>query len=54
MLPNPFDDQPARLWAKVGLVYAALIAANIAAWIAAFVVFANQPVLLSTAFLAYT
>ncbi|KMO34216.1 nickel transporter [Methylobacterium variabile] len=54
MLPNPFDDQPARLRVKVGLVYAVLIAANIAAWIAAFVVFANQPVLLSTAFLAYS
>ncbi|RVU18449.1 HoxN/HupN/NixA family nickel/cobalt transporter [Methylobacterium oryzihabitans] len=54
MLPNPFDDQPAHLRAKVGLAYAVLIAANIAAWIAAFVVFANQPILMSTALLAYS
>ncbi|KMO35657.1 HoxN/HupN/NixA family nickel/cobalt transporter [Methylobacterium aquaticum] len=54
MLPNPFDDQPARLKVKVGLVYAVLIAANIAAWAAAFATFAHQPVLLSTAFLAYS
>jgi nickel/cobalt transporter (NiCoT) family protein len=54
LLPNPFDDQPARLKVKVGLVYAVLIAANIAAWAAAFATFAHQPVLLSTAFLAYS
>lgn len=54
MLPNPFDDQPARLRMKIGLVYAVLIAANIAAWAAALTTFANKPVLLSTAYLAYS
>lgn len=53
-MTNLFDDQPAGTTLKVGIIYAVLIAANIAAWAAALVAFADRPVLLSTAFLAYT
>lgn len=53
-MSNLFDDQPARTTLKVGVTYAILIAANVAAWTAAVVAFADRPVLLSTAFLAYT
>ncbi len=53
MLQNPFDDQPARLETKVTLVYALLVAANIAAWIWALVAFKDEPALLGTAVLAY-
>ncbi|HUL05180.1 MAG TPA: HoxN/HupN/NixA family nickel/cobalt transporter [Candidatus Acidoferrum sp.] len=50
---DPFDDRPSRVRTKAGLTYAFLIAANIAAWIWAWVAFADRPVLLGTAFLAY-
>jgi nickel/cobalt transporter (NiCoT) family protein len=53
VLQNPFDDQPARLKTKVTLVYALLVAANIAAWIWALVAFKDEPALLGTAVLAY-
>lgn len=53
VLPNPFDDQPSRVKTKAAMIYAFLIAANIAAWIWAWVSFADRPVLLGTAFLAY-
>jgi nickel/cobalt transporter (NiCoT) family protein len=54
-LPAPmFDDTSSRqreeLWGQYGL----LIAANVCAWIWAFVVFGRQPALLGTALLAYT
>ncbi|MER8465849.1 HoxN/HupN/NixA family nickel/cobalt transporter [Mesorhizobium sp. M1396] len=51
--PNPFDDQPTRLKTKVAITYTALIGANIAAWIWAWVAFADRPALLGTALLAY-
>lgn len=54
MLPNPFDDQPSRVKTKVTITYLFLIAANIAAWVWAWVAFADRPTLLATAFLAYT
>ena len=54
MLPNPFDDRGERVKPKVALTYAVLIAANVTAWIWAFVAFSDRPTLLSTAFLAYT
>jgi nickel/cobalt transporter (NiCoT) family protein len=54
MLPNPFDDRKARVKTKVGLTYAILIAANVIAWAWAFAAFSDRPVLMSTAFLAYT
>ena len=54
VLFNPFDDQPSHAGCKVALVEAGLILANLLAWAWAFVAFADQPLLLSTAFLAYT
>ena len=53
MLLNPFDDQPSRIKAKAATTYGLLVAANIAAWIWALIAFADRPVLLGTAFLAY-
>jgi high-affinity nickel-transport protein len=53
VLPNPFDDQPTRFKTKVGTTYAMLIAANVAAWAWAWAAFADRPVLLGTALLAY-
>ena len=50
---NPFDDQPAHVETKVGIAYAFLVAANVGAWVWAWIAFADQPVLLGTAFLAY-
>lgn len=54
MLLNPFDDQPSGVGAKAGVTYGLLIAANVAAWLWAWVAFADRPALLATAFLAYT
>ncbi len=53
VLPNPFDDQPSRIRAKTAITYSFLVAANIVAWIWALTAFADRPVLLGTAFLAY-
>jgi nickel/cobalt transporter (NiCoT) family protein len=53
MLPNPFDDRPSRIKAKAAIIYSILLAANIAAWIWALTAFADRPVLLGTALLAY-
>ena len=53
MLPKPFDDQSSRVKTKAAMTYAFLIAANIAAWIWAWIAFADRPALLGTAFLAY-
>lgn len=53
MLPNPFDDQPTRVTTKTAMAYALLIAANVAAWIWAWIAFADRPALLGTALLAY-
>ena len=50
---NLFDDQPLQVRAKASGVYALLIAANGAAWMWAWVAFADRPALLGTAFLAY-
>jgi high-affinity nickel-transport protein len=54
MLPNPFDDQPSNVRQKAGWTYALLVAANIGAWVWAWIEFADRPALLATAFLAYT
>jgi len=51
---NPFDDQPENLKRKAAGTYVFLIGANILAWIWAWVAFADKPVLLGTALLAYT
>jgi high-affinity nickel-transport protein len=53
MFPNPFDDKPSQVKTKVAVTYGFLIAANLAAWTWAWVAFADRPVLLGTAFLAY-
>jgi high-affinity nickel-transport protein len=53
MFPNPFDDKPSRVKTKVAVTYGFLVAANVVAWIWAWVAFADRPVLLGTAFLAY-
>lgn len=53
MLSNPFDDRPTQIKTKVAIIYALLVLANIAAWIVALIAFADRPVLLGTAFLAY-
>ena len=53
MLPNPFDDDPARLKTKSATTFAVLIAANVAAWAWALIAFVDRPLLLGTAFLAY-
>lgn len=54
MVPNPFDDRPARAGAKVGMLYAMLVLANAAAWSWAAIAFASRPALMGMALLAYT
>jgi len=49
-----FDDQPRALNVKTAILYIVLIAANVLAWLWAFMQFHDQPVLLGTASLAYT
>jgi high-affinity nickel-transport protein len=49
-----FNDDPHRTKAKVIALYTLLIAFNLAAWCWAFVAFHRFPVLLGTAFLAYS
>src|SRR5260221_631079 len=53
MALNPFDDQPLHAKAKASATYVFLVAVNIAAWIWAWIAFADRPVLLGTALLAY-
>src|SRR5271170_2785830 len=53
MPPNPFDDRPSQIRTKAAITYALLVTANIAAWVWALIAFADRPVLLGTAFLAY-
>ena len=54
MLPNPFDDRPARQKTKVALTFGGLIVANVAAWAWAWIALADRPTLLGIAFLAYS
>jgi len=49
-----FNDQNAELRSKVVGIYVVLIGANVLAWIWALVAFHDYPVLIGTAFLAYT
>lgn len=53
MFQNPFDDRRERLKTKVVVVYALLLAVNIAAWIWALAAFKDEAALLGTALLAY-
>ena len=54
ILTNPFDDQPTQAKTKVVTTYVLLIAANVLAWVWAWIAFADRPPLLGTALLAYT
>ena len=54
LLTNPFDDQRSQVKTKTSMIYAFLILANILAWVWAWIAFADKPVLLGTAGLAYT
>ncbi len=53
LLLSVFDDRPESLRAKLTVIHVLLIAANIAAWLWAWVAFADRPALLGLAFLAY-
>jgi high-affinity nickel-transport protein len=54
MLAHLFNDRDAELKGKLVGIYVLLIAANVLAWIWALVAFHDYPVLIGTAFLAYT
>src|SRR6202040_1317446 len=49
-----FNDRDAELGNKLIGIYGLLIAANVLAWIWALIAFRDYPVLIGTAFLAYT
>jgi high-affinity nickel-transport protein len=49
-----FNDRDAELAGRVAGIYAVLVAANVLAWIWALLAFHDYPVLIGTAFLAYT
>ena len=49
-----FNDRDAELGGKLVGIYGLLIAANVLAWVWALIAFRDYPVLLGTAFLAYT
>jgi nickel/cobalt transporter (NiCoT) family protein len=49
-----FNDRNAELGGKIAGVYALLIGANVLGWVWALVAFRDYPVLVGTAFLAYT
>ena len=53
-LGRVFDDSPGETRSKITAIYALLVAANVGAWILAFVTFSGRPVLIGTALLAYT
>jgi high-affinity nickel-transport protein len=53
VIPNPFDDHPAQLKAKLIFTYIVLVAANVGAWAWAWLAFSDSPSLLGTALLAY-
>ena len=49
-----FNDRDAELGGKIVGIYGVLIAANVLAWVWALIAFHDYPVLIGTAFLAYT
>ena len=53
-MPSLFDDQPGHLRARIATLYILLAIANLAAWAWAILAFRHFPVLLGTAFLAYS
>jgi len=54
MVAHIFDDTAEHTRAKIVSIYALLIAGNVAAWLWALFEFHDRPVLLGTAFLAYS
>jgi high-affinity nickel-transport protein len=54
MIQSLFNDRNVDVASKVIGIYAVLAAANVAAWIWALIAFHDYPVLIGTAFLAYT
>jgi nickel/cobalt transporter (NiCoT) family protein len=54
LLQSLLNDEPGNTKAKVAAIYAILLLFNLAAWCWAFVAFQQFPVLLGTAFLAYS
>jgi high-affinity nickel-transport protein len=53
-LGRVFDDNPGETRSKIVAIYVLLAVANVGAWVLAFVAFADRPLLLGTALLAYT
>src|ERR1700722_11509781 len=53
-LARLFNDRDAELAGKITGIYGVLVAANVLAWIWALIAFHDYPVLIGTAFLAYT
>jgi nickel/cobalt transporter (NiCoT) family protein len=53
-LRRVFDDSPGETRSKIIAIYGLLLVANAGAWVLAFAAFANRPLLLGTALLAYT
>jgi nickel/cobalt transporter (NiCoT) family protein len=53
-LVNLFNDRNAELRNKIAGIYVVLIGANVLAWVWALIAFRDYPVLVGTAFLAYT
>ena len=53
LLNNTFQDRARGLRPRLIAIYALLAAANLAAWVWAFLVFQNQPLFVGTALLAY-
>jgi nickel/cobalt transporter (NiCoT) family protein len=54
MIAKLFNDQDAEVASKVVGIYAVLVLANVLSWIWALIAFHDYPVLVGTAFLAYT
>jgi high-affinity nickel-transport protein len=54
LLRSLFNDEPGNTKAKIFAIYAMLLAFNLAAWFWALIAFHRYPVLLGTAFLAYS
>src|ERR1700733_978821 len=53
-LARLFNDRDAELAGKIAGIYGVLLAANVLAWTWALIAFRDYPVLIGTAFLAYT
>jgi high-affinity nickel permease len=54
LLRTLFNDEPGGTKAKIVAIYAVLLAGNLGAWIWALAAFHRFPVILGTAFLAYS